>query len=118
MLRVVAKAQYPAAVRCFSTSHAAYAQVSFQSSEDFLKKIGRDTVKLAEKFETWDELKNSTSSDLKEKGIEARERRYIMSQLHRYKNGEPIREIPRGKKTWGGERKRNLVQALFKAGQS
>ncbi|AOW06308.1 protein FYV4, mitochondrial [Yarrowia lipolytica] len=118
MLRVVAKAQYPAAVRCFSTSHAAFAKVSFESSEDFLKKIGRDTVKLAEKFETWDELKNSTSSDLKEKGIEARDRRYIMTQLYRYKNGEKIREIPRGKKTWGGERKRNLVQALFKAGQN
>ncbi|KAG5365694.1 Protein FYV4 [Yarrowia sp. B02] len=118
MLRVVAKAQYPAAVRCFSTSQAAFAKVTFESSEDFLKKIGRDTIKLAEKFETWEELQNSTSSELKEKGIEPRERRYIMSQLHKYKNGESIREIPRGKKSWGGERKRNLVQALFKAGQS
>lgn len=118
MLRVVAKAQYPAAVRCFSTSHAVYARATFESTEDFLNKIGRDTIKLAEKFETWDELKNSTSGELKEKGIEARERRYIMKQLYRYKTGEDVREIPRGKKTWGGERKRNLVQALFKAGQS
>lgn len=116
MLRVVAKA-HPTAVRCFSTSHAAFARVYFESSEDFLNKIGRQTIKLADKFETWEELKNSTSSQLKEKGIEARERRYIMDQLYRYKNGEEVKEIPRGRKSWGGDRKRKLVQALFRAGK-
>lgn len=117
MLRVLGQARAPA-VRCFSTSHTAFAKQQINSTEDFLNQIGRQTIKLAEKFESWEELQKSTPSELKEKGIEPRERKYLLNQLYRLQNGEQIREIPLGKKSWGGERKRNLVQALFKAGQS
>lgn len=81
--------------------------------ETFLAKIGRNMVQYKENFETWDQLVGASSSELKEKGIDTRDRRYLLSWLDRYNRGVPLNYYPRGKKPWGGERKIRANRAAF-----
>jgi len=81
----------------------------------FLKLIGRNASVHTSKL-TWESLFNSTSAQLRAAGIEpTRLRRYIIWQRERYRvaRGElELREVKRGKKIDGGERRRDMVRAV------
>lgn len=81
--------------------------------EAFLNKIGRNMAQYKEHFETWEQLVGSSSAELKEKGIETRDRRYLLGWLDRYSRGVSPTYYPRGKKPWGGERKIRASRAAF-----
>lgn len=81
--------------------------------ETFMKKIGRDAHETVEHFESWDHFMEASSEYMKEKGIDTRLRRYIIAQRHKFRQGQPIREYKRGKKSWGGERKRDEFRAQY-----
>lgn len=72
----------------------------------FLKQIGRSTSQYATKFESLDSLVNSTGSQLKNLGIETRQRKYLLSQREKFKQELELRRTTRGRKIRGGERKR------------
>ncbi|KAH8698258.1 IGR protein motif-domain-containing protein, partial [Talaromyces proteolyticus] len=56
--------------------------------ETFLSLIGRDMSKHASKFSSWESLFSLTSSELRDLGIEpARQRRYLLRQREKFKNG-------------------------------
>ncbi|GMM49921.1 Fyv4 protein [Starmerella bacillaris] len=70
----------------------------------FLAKIGRNMSQYAEHFDSWDNLMNAKSKALKAKGIDTRDRRYLLAWIERYKqNVDPV-VYKRGRKRWGGER--------------
>lgn len=52
---------------------------------------------------------------LKGKGLDVRTRRYILNWKEKFAKGEPIYAISRGKKSWGGERRRKATKAEFLA---
>lgn len=52
---------------------------------------------------------------MKQKGIETRTRRYILAWREKFVKGEELQEIKRGKKSWGGERRRKANKAEFVA---
>jgi hypothetical protein len=79
--------------------------------ESFLKKIGRNTLEYVEHFESWNKLMTITTEEMKEKGIETRQRRYILACREKFRRGEEPKEIKRGKKKWGGERRRKANRA-------
>lgn len=81
--------------------------------ETFLTKIGRNMVQHKEQFESWDSLVQATSTELKNKGIDTRDRRYLLGWLEKFSRNVPLEEIRRGKKLWGGERKRKAQRAAF-----
>lgn len=39
--------------------------------------------------------------------------RYLLNWLEKYKRGDELMEFKRGKKSWGGERKRKEVRAKY-----
>lgn len=79
--------------------------------EAFLTKIGRNMVEHVDQFESWENLMTMTSYEMKNKGIDTRQRRYLLLWREKYRRGEPLTEHVRGKKRWGGERKRTEVRA-------
>lgn len=83
----------------------------------FLNKIGRDCNELKDTFENnWNNLFQWDSKILKEKGVNIQQRKYILKQVHNYRNNRPIHEIKLGKKSFfGGERKRKAFTAKWKA---
>ncbi|ODQ67304.1 hypothetical protein NADFUDRAFT_40470 [Nadsonia fulvescens var. elongata DSM 6958] len=81
--------------------------------ETFLRKIGRDAHDTADTFESWDHFMTITSAEMKEKGIDTRLRRYIIDNRFKFSQGETPKEIKRGKKSWGGERKRKENMSVF-----
>ncbi|CCH43949.1 hypothetical protein BN7_3504 [Wickerhamomyces ciferrii] len=86
--------------------------------EAFLNKIGRNTIEHLEHFPSWHALFNTTSRQMKEKGIDVQSRRYIINMLEKYRCGEPIKEFKKGKKSYfGGEYKRKEVTAKIWAEQ-
>ncbi|CAI4063639.1 mitochondrial 37S ribosomal protein mS41 SKDI_08G1020 [Saccharomyces kudriavzevii IFO 1802] len=85
--------------------------------DSFLTKIGRNCNELKDTFENnWNNLFQWDSKTLKEKGVNIQQRRYILNQVQKYRNNEPIHEIKLGKKSFfGGERKRKAFTAKWKA---
>ncbi|SCV02847.1 LAMI_0H03466g1_1 [Lachancea mirantina] len=83
----------------------------------FLKTIGRKCDEFSELYENqWESLFKWDSATLKRKGIPTQQRKYILSQVEKFRKQEPIKETKIGKKSyWGGERKRNEVTARLKA---
>lgn len=79
--------------------------------QTFLTKIGRNMTEYADQFETWESLMTMSSYELKNKGIDTRPRRYLLQWREKFRRGEPLTEHVRGKKRWGGERKRTEVRA-------
>jgi hypothetical protein len=79
--------------------------------QTFMKKIGRDASETTDHFESWEHFMTASSEYMKEKGIDTRLRRYIISQREKFRQGLPVREYKRGKKSWGGERKRDEFRA-------
>ena len=64
----------------------------------------------------WNNLFQWDSKILKEKGVNIQQRKYILKQVHNYRNNRPIHEIKLGKKSFfGGERKRKAFTAKWKA---
>lgn len=56
--------------------------------QTFLSLIGREMSKHASKFTSWDSLFSLSSTELRELGIEpARQRRYLLRQREKFKNG-------------------------------
>lgn len=56
--------------------------------QTFLSLIGREMSKHSSKFTSWDSLFSLSSSELRELGIEpARQRRYLLRQREKFKNG-------------------------------
>lgn len=72
----------------------------------FLKVIGRNCSEYEPIFDNnWDNLFNWKSTTLKEKGLPIQQRKYILLQVDHFKNGLPMREFKKGKKSFfGGER--------------
>ncbi|CEP64566.1 mitochondrial 37S ribosomal protein mS41 LALA0_S12e01860g [Lachancea lanzarotensis] len=89
------------------------------SVEAFLNKIGRKCNEQAELYENkWENLFSWDSKALKEKGMVAQQRKYILSQVERLRKNEPVVEIKEGKKSvLGGERKRKETVAKMRAEQ-
>ncbi|CAI4039436.1 hypothetical protein SMKI_08G1020 [Saccharomyces mikatae IFO 1815] len=83
----------------------------------FLTKIGRNCNELKDAFENnWNNLFQWDSKMLKEKGVNIQQRKYILNQVQKYRNNEPICEIKLGKKSFfGGERKRKAFTAKWRA---
>lgn len=79
----------------------------------FLQKIGRNMGQYAEHFDTWDSLMHVEGETLKAKGIDTRDRRYLLSWVEKYKQNIELREFKRGRKRWGGERNRTANRAAF-----
>lgn len=83
--------------------------------ETFLKKIGRQCEQHASKFESWEQLFNARSEELKDLGIEpARTRRYIVRWRETFRRTEGAVELyeqKQGRKIDGGERRRKHVRA-------
>jgi len=79
----------------------------------FLARIGRGMDQHAEHFETWESLMNAKGSVLKNKGIDTRDRRYILSWVEKYKQSIDPVELKRGTKKWGGARNRRANRAAF-----
>lgn len=77
----------------------------------FLSKIGRNTAEYAENFESWESFMTMTSQQMKDKGIDTRQRRYILAWREKFCRGEELKEIKQGKKSWGGERRRKAIRA-------
>lgn len=88
-------------------------------ADTFLKTIGRECGELGETFENkWENLFTWDSRTMKEKGVGVQQRRYILHQVHRFRNGEEIREVKKGKKSFfGGERNRKANIAKWRAEQ-
>lgn len=88
---------------------------SVPSVAAFLNLIGRNASIHTPKL-TWESLFNSTSAQLRTAGIEpARLRRYIIWQRERYRvarGGLKLKEVKRGTKIDGGERRRDMVRAV------
>ncbi|CAM9018821.1 unnamed protein product [Wickerhamomyces anomalus] len=88
------------------------------NAEAFLQKIGRNCIEHKEHFPNWHLLFNTTSRQMKEKGIDAQTRKYLLSQLEKYRNGEKILEIKKGKKSYfGSEYKRKETVARMHAAE-
>lgn len=84
--------------------------------ETFLNKIGRNTIEFKEHFEDWNKLFSMKSREMKAAGIDVQARRYILNQLEKFRNGEKIAEIKKGKKSYyGGEYKRRHTKAVMHA---
>lgn len=85
----------------------------------FLAKIGRQCSEHAELYENkWENLFMWDGPKLKEKGVPVQQRRYILQQVERLRQGGPVREIREGKKSFfGGERKRKEKVAKWRAEQ-
>lgn len=81
--------------------------------ETFLTKIGRNSIEHAKHFESWNDLFTKTGQQLKESGIDTRERRYILNWCERYRQGFELNEYKRGVKKWGGERRAKENKAVF-----
>ncbi|SCV02482.1 LAME_0H01530g1_1 [Lachancea meyersii CBS 8951] len=89
------------------------------SVEAFLATIGRKCDEHVEVYENkWENLFSWDSAILKEKGIPAQQRKYILSQVERLRKDETVAEIKVGKKSFlGGERKRKETVAKMRAEQ-
>lgn len=82
----------------------------------FLKKIGRGCEEQAENFASWEEFMKADGYVMKGKGIDVRTRRYILNWKEKFAKGETeLCTINRGKKSWGGERRRKATKAEFLA---
>lgn len=108
------------AVRAFHTTNVAYktntstrTKENVHDLETFLKLIGRNSVEHLDSFEgDLDRFLATTSSQMKNMGIDVRSRRYLLRWKHKFVNDlEPLREHKRGKKKNGGERNARLVKA-------
>lgn len=78
----------------------------------FLERIGRDSIEHLEAFENdWSTFWNTDSKQMKEKGLDASARRYILSWREKYMKGQPLETIKQGVKKNGGERKQRAVLA-------
>jgi len=81
----------------------------------FLQKIGRDCPQHAPKFQTWEQLFDLSSDQLKTLGVEpARTRRYIIRWREKYRftwGAVELKEEKRGRKVDGGERRQKEVRA-------
>ncbi|KAF8463302.1 IGR protein motif-domain-containing protein [Kalaharituber pfeilii] len=82
----------------------------------FLTLIGRSASTHAPKISSWTVLFDSTSDDFKRAGVEpARLRRYIIHWREKYRraNGKiELKEVKRGVKKDGGERRRKMIRAI------
>lgn len=113
-----------AAPRLFSTSPVAFktntstrTKENVHDLETFLKLIGRNTIEYLDNFEgDLQKFIDTSSRQMKEMGIDTRQRRYLLRWKHKFVNDlEPLREHKRGKKKNGGERKAKLVKAKRQA---
>ncbi|CAB4252361.1 similar to Saccharomyces cerevisiae YHR059W FYV4 Protein of unknown function, required for survival upon exposure to K1 killer toxin [Maudiozyma barnettii] len=85
----------------------------------FLKTIGRNCNEFVDTYENqWDNLFKWDSRVMKEKGIPTQQRKYILFQLEKFRDGEEIIAINKGKKSFfGGERTRKEKKAKWLAEQ-
>lgn len=88
-----------------------------QDVNSFLTKIGRGCDEFAPLYENnWENLFKWKTPELKEKGVSAQQRRYILHNVERYYQGLKITEMKKGKKSfWGGERRRPETIAKWRA---
>lgn len=61
---------------------------------EFLRKIGRDAEKMADKFKSFEHLMTSDTRNLNKMGIKPKLRKYILSSIERYKRGDELLYAP------------------------
>jgi hypothetical protein len=82
----------------------------------FLSLIGRNCIEHEEHFPEWKSLFENSGRDLKEKGIEVQQRRYILQQVEKLRQGGEVCATKPGKKSYlGGERNRKERVARLQA---
>ncbi|KAH3899204.1 related to Protein FYV4, mitochondrial [Saccharomycodes ludwigii] len=96
-----------------STKLASYKPIPKPTKEiadipTFLKKIGRGCQEFEPIYENkWENLFTFNTKVLKEKGVSIQQRKYIASQLERFRKSHTVNEIKLGKKSFfGSERHR------------
>lgn len=96
-----------AAARTYATRAIPQPTAEVPDVKAFLTAIGRKCIEQEEHFPEWKTLFESSGRDLKEKGIDVSQRRYILQQVEKFRQGEPLRATTPGKKSYfGGERGR------------
>lgn len=87
--------------------------------QTFLNKIGRKCGELTETFENnWENLFTWNGQALKDKGVSPQQRKYILHQIERMRQNQPVVELKQGKKSFfGGERNRRETVAKWRAEQ-
>ncbi|CAR27313.1 hypothetical protein ZYGR_0I05870 [Zygosaccharomyces rouxii] len=87
--------------------------------QTFLNRIGRKCDELTDTFENnWENLFTWSGQALKDKGVPVQQRRYILHQVERMRQNQPVVELKQGKKSFfGGERKRRETIAKWRAEQ-
>lgn len=87
--------------------------------QTFLNRIGRKCDELTDTFENkWENLFTWEGSTLKDKGVSVQQRKYILHQVERMRQSQPVVELKQGKKSFfGGERKRRENVAKWRAQQ-
>ena len=72
----------------------------------FLTKIGRKSEEHADVFENkWETFWSMDSKKMKDAGIDAKDRKYILSWRERFRKGLELQEFKESKKKHGGERR-------------
>jgi truncated hemoglobin YjbI len=104
--------------RTYATRPVPKPTAAIPSVEAFLTKIGRNCNEHAQHFPAWHTLFNTSSAKMKELGIDVSQRRYILSQLEKVRQGLPVTHHKLGKKSFfGGERNRNERVGKLRAQQ-
>lgn len=93
---------------CYSTKSAVpHPTDKIPDVKAFLTTIGRNCIEHEEHFPDWESLFHTSGRDLKDKGIDVQQRRYILRQVEKLRQGEEVKATQVGKKSfYGGERKR------------
>ncbi|ODQ81413.1 hypothetical protein BABINDRAFT_159711 [Babjeviella inositovora NRRL Y-12698] len=92
-----------------------YPKQEFRTFKDFCAAIGRDAAEHAEAFGDFQEFLKASSEELKQKGIDTRLRRYMLSMRHNHLQGKHVQEVKQSKKWHGGERNRRRFEAELEA---
>lgn len=101
----------------FKTNTSTRTKENVHDLETFFSLIGRNTIEHLDTFESdLTKFLDTSSRQMKAKGIDVSTRRYMLRWKHKFVNDlEPLREHKRGKKKNGGERNAKTVLAKRKA---
>lgn len=113
----VASRSFSSTAAAFRTNYSTRTKENVHDLETFFKLIGRNTSEHLDAFEgDLQKFLGTTSTQLKNMGIDVSTRRYMLRWKHKFINDlEPLREHKKGKKKNGGERKAKTVLAKKRA---
>ncbi|KAK6462121.1 IGR protein motif-domain-containing protein [Scheffersomyces coipomensis] len=110
---IISKSSFSTSSIAFKTNTSTRTKENVHDLETFFNLIGRNTIEHVGLFESdLAKFLNTTSSQMKNMGIDVSTRRYMLRWKHKFVNDlEPLREHKRGKKKNGGERNAKTVIA-------